>query len=71
MYSDEITPLSVRQMLSEARYLIPIYQRNYDWGEKESLQLIQDIADYASGKSDKKYYIGSLVVFPRFERGQE
>ena len=71
MYSDEITPLSVRQMLSEARYLIPIYQRNYDWGEKESLQLIQDIADYASGKSDKKYYIGSLVVFPRVESGQE
>ena len=71
MYSDEITPLSVRQMLSEARYLIPIYQRNYDWGERESLQLIQDIADYASGKNDKKYYIGSLVVFPRVESGQE
>lgn len=71
MHSKDITPLTIRELLSEARYLIPIYQRNYDWGERESLQLIQDISDYASTKKDKKYYIGSLVVFVRNKDGQE
>ena len=71
MYSDEIIPLSIKELLSNSKYLIPIYQRNYDWGERESLQLIQDIADYASTKINKKYYIGSLVVFVRNKDGQE
>ena len=71
MHSDEIIPLSIKELLSDGRYLIPIYQRNYDWGEKESLQLIQDIADFASTKKDKKYYIGSLVVFYRNKDGHE
>ena len=56
MHSDEIIPLSIKRLLSDEKYLIPIYQRNYDWGEKESLQLIQDIADCASTKKGKKYY---------------
>ena len=71
MHSDEIVPLTIKELLSEAKYLIPIYQRNYDWGERESLQLIQDIADFASTKKDKKYYIGSLVVFVRNKDGLE
>ena len=71
MHNDEIIPLSIKRLLSDEKYLIPIYQRNYDWGEKESLQLIQDIADFASMKKEKKYYIGSLVVFVRIKDGQE
>ena len=71
MHNDIIKPLSIKTLLSEDRYVIPIYQRNYDWGEKESLQLIEDIADYASQKPDKKYYIGSLVVFYRVRNGEE
>ena len=71
MYSNEISPLSIKELLSEDKYLIPIYQRNYDWSEHEALQLLQDIADFASSQSDKKYYIGSLVVFLRDKNGQE
>lgn len=71
LHSDEIMPLSIRRLFSEDKYRIPIYQRNYDWGEKESLQLIQDIADFASTRKEKKYYIGSLVVFARNKEGQE
>ena len=70
MHSNDIIPLSIKDLLSDAKYLIPIYQRNYDWGERESLQLIQDIADFASTKKEKKYYIGSLVVFVRDKEGQ-
>lgn len=71
MHSDTIEALSIQSLLSKDSYLIPIYQRNYDWGERETLQLIEDIADYASQKSDKNYYIGSLVVFHRVKNGDE
>lgn len=71
MNSQEITPLNIKSLLSEGRYIIPIYQRNYDWGEKEALQLIEDITDYASSNSSKNYYIGSVIVFVRYKDGQE
>ncbi len=66
-----ITPLNVKEFLSTGKYVIPIYQRNYDWGEKEALQLIEDVADFAKDNSSSHYYIGSAVVFIRSQNGQE
>lgn len=40
-------------------YVIPLYQRAFAWGDKQLLQLIEDISDVAE---DTKYYIGSLIV---------
>jgi len=57
-----IMPLNIEATLSENKYSIPIYQRNYAWEAKEIEQLIQDIIDYASAHPDKNYYIGTLVV---------
>ncbi len=71
MLNDKIQPLDIKSFLSQDKYRIPIYQRNYDWGEKQALQLIEDIADYASIKKDKKYYIGSAVVFARNNGSEE
>jgi len=71
MLKDNIQPLNIKDFVSQDEYRIPIYQRNYDWGEKESLQLLEDIADYASIKKDKKYYIGSVVVFARSKGHKE
>lgn len=78
--------LNIREFLSEGKYVIPIYQRNYDWGEREALQLLEDISDYAQKnkeqnkeqkkKQDKEqneeqpYYIGSAVVFLRTAHGE-
>ena len=46
-------------------YIIPIYQRNYNWGVDEITQLLQDI--YESYQKDKSqdYFLGSLIVFKR------
>ncbi len=44
-------------------YEIPIYQRNYAWGKDEISALVQDIYDAYSKKSNKPYYIGTLVSF--------
>jgi hypothetical protein len=72
--SDSIKdPVSVKDLLSESSdYLIPIYQRNYAWGEKEISQLIQDIIDSIprEGEPSKSYYLGTLVVYPR-KNGKE
>ena len=38
-------------------YIIPIYQRNYAWEEKEIEQLLDDIKD-----STGDYYLGSIIV---------
>ena len=54
----EVKQLTVREFLSDGQYVIPIYQRNYDWGERETLQLLEDISDYAQKNSNQKYYIG-------------
>lgn len=59
----DISQLSIRELLSEANYVIPMYQRNYAWEEGEITQLIQDIIDYLP--INRNYYIGTLVVFER------
>ena len=65
---DPLSLLSVRGLLSKDEYLIPMYQRNYAWGEGEINQLIQDMEDFSL--TGKPYYIGTLVVFDRDENGK-
>ena len=60
---------SIKALFGSEDYVIPIYQRNYEWGEPQITQLIQDIVDYIlkSKVSDNtpKYYIGSLIAYER------
>jgi hypothetical protein len=61
---------SVRELLTDSsRYCIPMYQRNYAWGEGEINQLIQDVLDtqkkHSASLQIPPYYIGTLVVFER------
>lgn len=47
----------------ETQFVIPIYQRNYDWSEEQCQQLFDDITDI--GKAPKEnanvHFIGSIV----------
>ncbi|KGJ93605.1 GmrSD restriction endonuclease domain-containing protein [Colwellia psychrerythraea] len=63
--AQDITPLTISQLFSNADYIIPRYQRNYAWGAIEINQLIQDIWDQCQHKANNSYYLGSLVVFER------
>lgn len=70
--------LTVKELLSDVcRYVVPMYQRNYAWGEGEINQLIQDIHDYQKKNNKKRpenistYYIGTLVVFKRLDHSFE
>ncbi len=66
----DVQAFTIEDLLSdESSYLIPMYQRNYAWGEGEINQLIQDVLDYQkkehTGTTRHTYYIGTLVVYRR------
>lgn len=62
---------SIKELFDSDDYVIPIYQRNYEWGEPQITQLIQDIVDYIvksksiNSEGKPKYYIGSLIAYER------
>lgn len=64
---NEFPDLSIQQLLAHNRYSVPRYQRNYAWTEEHIKQLIDDVLDSASDKNgtERSYYLGTLVVFPR------
>ena len=65
--NEHIDELTVRELLSgKTTYLVPMYQRNYAWGEGQIKQLIQDVVD-SKLRRVKNYYIGTLVVYVRNE----
>ena len=55
------TEYNITTLFTENEYVIPIYQRNYAWGESQVNQLIQDIWD--SKKNSTDYYLGTLIIF--------
>jgi len=53
---------TVRELLTEDHYRVPIYQRNYAWGEEEIRQLIDDLLDAATDEMTNEYFLGNIVV---------
>ena len=44
---------------TDTQFVIPIYQRNYDWKKNHCEQLINDILE--AGRNEKIHFIGSIV----------
>lgn len=70
MSNKNINTITIGDLFDSGTYVIPIYQRNYAWEEAEVKQLIQDINDFSETNPDKNYFIGTLVVFERYETGK-
>jgi uncharacterized protein with ParB-like and HNH nuclease domain len=62
----EITNLnkSITEILKD-KYIVPLYQRNFAWGEEEINQLLQDLYESFKKYRESNYFIGSLVVLKR------
>ena len=45
---------------SDKRFIIPLYQRNYDWEEKNCEQLFQDLLKLHTSQR-KNHFFGSIV----------
>ncbi|GEM_PF-856281 len=55
---------SIEQVFQK-KYVIPLYQRNYNWGVEEIETLLQDVYRAYKNERSANYFIGSLVVFER------
>ncbi len=54
--------LTIESILTNDKYLVPIYQRNYEWEKEQISKLIEDINSISD---NEKYYLGTLVTFHR------
>lgn len=59
----EARQISIEDFLSsnKTRFIIPVYQRNYDWKEKNCLQLFEDIQNTGLQSERKSHFMGSVV----------
>lgn len=59
------SPLQLNKFLQkqDTQFVIPIYQRNYDWNEEQCKQLLEDIIEVGRSPKDeaKVHFIGSIV----------
>lgn len=46
---------------NKAQFVIPVYQRNYDWSTMQCKQLLDDILDVGSNRGMNAHFIGSIV----------
>ena len=46
---------------TNTQFTIPVYQRNYDWEEKQCSKLLEDILNVAINNNIKSHFIGSIV----------
>jgi uncharacterized protein with ParB-like and HNH nuclease domain len=53
---------TIEEAFKECFYVVPDYQREYIWQEKEVLQLLEDIDEQIGSTSE--YFIGTILVSP-------
>jgi len=46
---------------NKTRFVIPVYQRNYDWSNRECKELLDDILEVGTDKKMNAHFIGSIV----------
>lgn len=55
---------SIEEAFRECFYIIPDYQREYVWTEKEVHQLLEDIGEQIDAGTTREYFIGTVLVSP-------
>lgn len=61
---------SIEEAFRECFYVVPDYQREYVWTDKEVHQLLEDINEQIDAGSTREYFIGTVLVSPTDQRGQ-
>ena len=59
---------SIDEAFRECFYIVPDYQREYVWTDKEVHQLLDDINDEIDASSTKEYFIGTVLVSPTSQK---
>jgi hypothetical protein len=56
---------SIEEAFRDCFYIVPDYQREYVWTEKEVQQLLADIDEQVDNAFDREYFIGMVLVAAR------
>ncbi|MBR0758996.1 DUF262 domain-containing protein [Bradyrhizobium japonicum] len=60
---------TIEEAFRECFYVVPDYQREYVWTEKEVQQLLQDIDEEFDVGDRREYFIGTVLVSPTTQKG--
>lgn len=55
---------SIEEAFRECFYIVPDYQREYVWTDKEVHQLLEDIGEQIDANTTREYFIGTVLVSP-------
>ena len=55
---------SIEEAFRECFYIVPDYQREYVWRDKEVHQLLEDIGEQIDVGTTREYFIGTVLVSP-------
>lgn len=55
------TKVEVFLSSNKTQFVIPVYQRNYDWSTSQCKQLLDDILEVGTSKKTNAHFIGSVV----------
>lgn len=55
---------SIEEAFRECFYIVPDYQREYVWTDKEVNQLLEDIGEQIDAGTTREYFIGTVLVSP-------
>lgn len=59
---------SIEEAFRECFYIVPDYQREYVWTDKEVHQLLEDINEQIDAGSTREYFIGTVLVSPTAQK---
>ncbi len=55
---------TIEEAFRECFYVVPDYQREYVWTEKEVQQLLDDVDEQLDARERREYFIGTVLVSP-------
>lgn len=55
---------TIEEAFRECFYIVPDYQREYVWTDKEVHQLLEDIGEQIDSGTTREYFIGTVLVSP-------
>ena len=55
---------SIKEAFRECFYIVPDYQREYVWTDKEVHQLLEDVGEQIDAGTTREYFIGTVLVSP-------
>ena len=59
---------SIEEAFRECFYIVPDYQREYVWTDKEVHQLLEDIGEQIDAGTTREYFIGTVLVSPTYHK---